>query len=312
MPAPSRGRERARRRRSRRCPYRACRAGSNRRRRRARRRLEYEVGAVGEQHRIDLRDVADGACRLPRVVEARKQGGSGLLHQGVDTLSRRRASRRGVPARPPRATCADASGPVDRALSSCAESYLLRDATSASGHGFDESGAGVTRRGFRACSRRQPHDRRSSSATSTAVRTFSSELLRDAGARRRGRTVDAARMRGCGSSVTSSIVALTASARSSSCSVSQQEGDVHCLLGNHELLLVAARRFPDVAAGEPGLTFRRIWEMNGGVAARSRAVDGRPHRVASVTPGRGARGGDADRSRRLGHVSALRTARSTP
>lgn len=46
----------------------------------------------------------------------------------------------------------------------------------------------------------------------------------------------------------------------------QQEGDVHCLLGNHELLLVAARRFPDAAVGEPGVTFRRIWDMNGGMA----------------------------------------------
>ena len=46
----------------------------------------------------------------------------------------------------------------------------------------------------------------------------------------------------------------------------QQEGDVHCLLGNHELLLLAAHRFPDVAAGDPGVTFRRIWEVNGGVA----------------------------------------------
>ena len=55
----------------------------------------------------------------------------------------------------------------------------------------------------------------------------------------------------------------------------QQEGDVHCLLGNHELLLVAARRFPDVAAGEPGLTFRRIWEMNGGV----------PHDLERLTAG---------------------------
>ena len=43
--------------------------------------LEHEVGAVGEQQRIDLRDVADGAGRLPLVVAARKQGGSGLLHQ---------------------------------------------------------------------------------------------------------------------------------------------------------------------------------------------------------------------------------------
>ena len=35
----------------------------------------------------------------------------------------------------------------------------------------------------------------------------------------------------------------------------QREGDVHCLLGNHELLLLAARRFPDVDAGDPGARF---------------------------------------------------------
>ncbi len=46
----------------------------------------------------------------------------------------------------------------------------------------------------------------------------------------------------------------------------QQEGDVHCLLGNHEVLLLGALRFPDVTAGGPGGTFRRLWELNGGIA----------------------------------------------
>ena len=46
----------------------------------------------------------------------------------------------------------------------------------------------------------------------------------------------------------------------------QQEGDVHCLLGNHEVLLLGALRFPDVAAGGPGGTFRGLWELNGGIA----------------------------------------------
>ena len=45
----------------------------------------------------------------------------------------------------------------------------------------------------------------------------------------------------------------------------QQEGDVHCLLGNHELLLLAAWRFPDVTTVVPGGMFRRLWELNGGV-----------------------------------------------
>jgi calcineurin-like phosphoesterase family protein len=46
----------------------------------------------------------------------------------------------------------------------------------------------------------------------------------------------------------------------------QREGDVHCLLGNHELLLLGVWRHPDVAAGELGETFRDLWDRNGGVA----------------------------------------------
>jgi hypothetical protein len=44
----------------------------------------------------------------------------------------------------------------------------------------------------------------------------------------------------------------------------QQEGDVSCLLGNHELLLLGAYGFPDVAVEDPVWTFRRLWELNGG------------------------------------------------
>jgi hypothetical protein len=58
----------------------------------------------------------------------------------------------------------------------------------------------------------------------------------------------------------------------------QREGDVHCLLGNHEPLLLAAHRFADVAAGAPGETFRRIWEVNGGV----------PRDLERLTPGHAA------------------------
>jgi hypothetical protein len=49
-------------------------------------------------------------------------------------------------------------------------------------------------------------------------------------------------------------------------------GAVHCLLGNHEALLLAAHRF---AAGEtsvPGETFLDIWKWNGGVDSDLRAL----------------------------------------
>jgi hypothetical protein len=44
----------------------------------------------------------------------------------------------------------------------------------------------------------------------------------------------------------------------------QRQGDVRCLLGNHELLLLAAWRFGDTPAGGPGGTFRAQWLANGG------------------------------------------------
>jgi hypothetical protein len=46
----------------------------------------------------------------------------------------------------------------------------------------------------------------------------------------------------------------------------QRDGDVRCLLGNHELLLLGALRFGDVPTGWPVGTFRRLWELNGGRA----------------------------------------------
>ncbi len=45
----------------------------------------------------------------------------------------------------------------------------------------------------------------------------------------------------------------------------QREGDVRCLLGNHEASLVAAFRFGDLECDVPGVTFRTVWEANGGV-----------------------------------------------
>jgi hypothetical protein len=45
----------------------------------------------------------------------------------------------------------------------------------------------------------------------------------------------------------------------------QREGDVHCVLGNHEAFLLGALRFPNVDCGIPGVTFRTVWELNGGV-----------------------------------------------
>lgn len=44
----------------------------------------------------------------------------------------------------------------------------------------------------------------------------------------------------------------------------QRDGDVRCLLGNHEILLLGAWRFGDAPAGGPGGTFRSQWEHNGG------------------------------------------------
>ena len=52
----------------------------------------------------------------------------------------------------------------------------------------------------------------------------------------------------------------------------QGEGDVRCLLGNHEAGLLAAHRFGDVDCGFPGVTFAMVWDANGGVATDLRRV----------------------------------------
>jgi hypothetical protein len=41
-------------------------------------------------------------------------------------------------------------------------------------------------------------------------------------------------------------------------------GSVGCLLGNHEILLLGARRFLDTQIGETGADFLGLWLMNGG------------------------------------------------
>lgn len=46
-----------------------------------------------------------------------------------------------------------------------------------------------------------------------------------------------------------------------------REGDVRCLLGNHEATLIGAHRFAAVACGAPGVTFQAVWEANGGMAS---------------------------------------------
>jgi hypothetical protein len=57
-------------------------------------------------------------------------------------------------------------------------------------------------------------------------------------------------------------------------------GAVHCLLGNHDALLLAVHRFEDADTSFPGLSFRDIWRMNGGVEADLRALT--PEHVAWI------------------------------
>jgi len=42
-------------------------------------------------------------------------------------------------------------------------------------------------------------------------------------------------------------------------------GAVRCLLGNHEVLLLAVRRFGDQETSVPGMSFYELWKLNGGV-----------------------------------------------
>ena len=58
-------------------------------------------------------------------------------------------------------------------------------------------------------------------------------------------------------------------------------GAVRCLLGNHDALLLAVHRFGDEDTSFPGLSFRDVWRMNGGVEADLRAL--RPEHVGWIS-----------------------------
>jgi hypothetical protein len=47
----------------------------------------------------------------------------------------------------------------------------------------------------------------------------------------------------------------------------ESEGGLQCLLGNHEVLLLAAHRFPNAQTSLPGRSFHELWKLNGGVDA---------------------------------------------
>jgi hypothetical protein len=57
-----------------------------------------------------------------------------------------------------------------------------------------------------------------------------------------------------------------------------REGDVRCLLGNHEAGLIGAHRFAAADCGVPGMTFEAVWELNGGTASDLARL--RPEHVA--------------------------------
>jgi hypothetical protein len=61
----------------------------------------------------------------------------------------------------------------------------------------------------------------------------------------------------------------------------ESRGAVRCLLGNHDALLLAVHRFGDADTSFPGLSFREIWRMNGGVETDLRAL--RPEHVAWIS-----------------------------
>lgn len=54
----------------------------------------------------------------------------------------------------------------------------------------------------------------------------------------------------------------------------EQQGDVRCLLGNHEVLLLAVDRLPDHPVGSSGATFADVWLANGGQLGDLRRLDG--------------------------------------
>ena len=57
-----------------------------------------------------------------------------------------------------------------------------------------------------------------------------------------------------------------------------REGDVRCLLGNHEADMIGVFRFAAADCGFPGVTFESVWEMNGGTAGDLARL--RPEHVA--------------------------------
>ena len=60
----------------------------------------------------------------------------------------------------------------------------------------------------------------------------------------------------------------------------EREGDVHCLLGNHEAALLGTFRFGESSRGLGGVTFRALWEINGGMASDLARL--RPEHVAWI------------------------------
>ena len=47
----------------------------------------------------------------------------------------------------------------------------------------------------------------------------------------------------------------------------ESEGALQCLLGNHEVLLLAAHRYPNEETSLAGRSFHELWKLNGGVDA---------------------------------------------
>jgi Calcineurin-like phosphoesterase len=60
----------------------------------------------------------------------------------------------------------------------------------------------------------------------------------------------------------------------------QREGNVHCLLGNHEAGLISVHRLAHEACGAADVTFQAVWEVNGGMASDLERL--RPEHVAWI------------------------------
>jgi hypothetical protein len=60
----------------------------------------------------------------------------------------------------------------------------------------------------------------------------------------------------------------------------ESDGDVRCLLGNHDLLLLAAARHRDAVVGPEGLTFDELWRLNGGNPTDRDRLE--PHHLAWI------------------------------